>query len=219
MFVNRATLRSFNHSLNQSAVRVLGRNPAQDLTRGLAAVRPCNDNQRLLSTASRRRVRRPKLSCRWRTVPAGGLECVWQTDRQAASAGEEPGISRKWLPRWIGICGFPATINVAGKLHCAVIRSERLDSIRASFFNSNRSGVSVFLIGKRESGATLAWSLVRSCPRNCQRRAIFPTCHWALPSKVWEGGKWRRPASQETCWDDVIHPSRGARIWGGFPLR
>jgi hypothetical protein len=182
MFVNRTTLPNFNHPLGRNMARHL----RSSLARDLAAVRPRNDNQSALSTASFRRTRRPVLFCRWRTAPGGALECVWHRDIEAASAGEEPEICRldESLHRSNRHCGFPATIDVAGKLHCAVNPSERLDSPHGSFLNSTRSGASVCLAGKRESGATLARSLVRSCPRNYQRRATFPTCHWALPGKV-----------------------------------
>jgi hypothetical protein len=187
MFVNRATLRIFNHRLGGSVVRGLRTGAPGDL----AALRPCNDNQRA-STALFRRTRRPALFCRWRTAPGGALECVWHTDIEAASAGEAPGLCQldESLRRSNRHCGFPATIDVAGKLHCTVNPSQRLDSPRRSFLNSTRSGASVCLTGKRESGATLARSLVRSCYRDRQRRATFPTCHWALPGKVWEGGRW-----------------------------
>jgi hypothetical protein len=158
MFVNRATLRNFNHQLGRSMVWDLRAGAPRDP----AAVRPCNDNQRA-STASFRRTRRPVLFCRWRTAPGGALECVW--DIEAASAGEEPGLCQldESLRRSNRHCGFPATIDVAGKLHCAVNPSQRLDSPRRSFLYSTRSGASVGLTGKRESGATLARSLVRSC--------------------------------------------------------
>jgi hypothetical protein len=160
MILNHAPRLNFNRRFGRSAVRDRAHNPARDL----AAARPCNDNQHALSTASFRRRRRPALFCRWRTAPGGALECVWYTDVEPASAGEEPLICRldESLRR-------PVRIDVAGKLHCAVIQSERLDSLRAAFFNSTRSGASVCLTGNRESGATLAKSLVRSCPRNCQR--------------------------------------------------
>jgi hypothetical protein len=146
MFVNRATLRNFNHQLGRIMVRDLRASPARDL----ATVPPCNDNQRGLSTASFRRARRPMLFCRWRTAPGGALECVWHTDPEAASADEEPGLCRldESLRRSSRHCGFPATNDVAGKLHRAVNRSERLDSLCASFFNSTRSGASVYLTGK-----------------------------------------------------------------------
>jgi hypothetical protein len=185
MFVNRATLRNFNHRLGGSMVRHLRAGAPRDL----AAVRPCNDNQRA-SAALSRRTRRPVLFCRWRMAPGGALECVWHTDIEAASAGEEPGLCQldEALRRSSGHCGFPATIDVAGKLHCTVNPSQRLDSQRRSFLNSTRSGASVSLTGKRESG--VARSLVRSCLRNRQRRATFPTCHWALPGRVWESGRW-----------------------------
>jgi hypothetical protein len=181
MILNHAPRLNFNRLFDRTVLRDRGADSAQHLT----TFRPCNDNQRSLSTASFRRTRRPVLFCRWRKAPGGALECVWCKDVEAAGASEEPVICRlDESPR------RSVTVDVAGKLHCAVNRTERLDSLRASFFNSNRSGASVCLIGKRESGATLTWSLVRSCPRNCQRRAIFSTRHWALPSKVWEGRKW-----------------------------
>lgn len=94
MFANRATLQNFSRGLGRSAAR----NLAGNLVRDLAAVRPCNDNQRALSTASFRRTRRPMLFCRWRKTAAGALECVWRTEPQAASAGEEPGISHLGQP-------------------------------------------------------------------------------------------------------------------------
>ena len=186
MFINRAILRNFNHRLGRSVVRDLRASAPRDL----ATVRPCNDNQGALSTALFRRTRRPTLSCRWRLAPGGTLECVWHTDTEAASAGEEPGLCRldESLRQSDRHCGFAATINVAGKLHCGVNPSERLDSPRGSFLNSTRSGASVSLTGKRESG--VARSLVRSCLRNRQRRATFPTCHWALLGRVWESGRW-----------------------------
>jgi hypothetical protein len=154
MFINRATLRNFNHRLGRSVVRDLRASAPRDL----ATVRPCNDNQGALSTALFRRTRRPTLSCRWRLAPGGTLECVWHTDTEAASAGEEPGLCRldESLRQSDRHCGFAATINVAGKLHCGVNPSERLDSPRGSFLNSTRSGASI------------------CCPRNCQRRATFP---------------------------------------------
>jgi len=43
-------------------------------------------------------------------------------------------------------------------------------------------------------------------------------CHWILRRKIWEGGRRWRPASQETCLNDVILPPRGVRVWGGLPL-
>jgi hypothetical protein len=39
-----------------------------------------------------------------------------------------------------------------------------------------------------------------------------------LQCKTWEGGEGRRPASQETCLNDVILPACGVRARGGFPL-
>lgn len=161
MFVNRATLRIFNHRLGRSVVRDLHASAPRDL----AAVRPCNDNQRALSTALFRRFRRPVLFCRWRTAPGGALECVWHTDIEAGSGGEESGLCRLDRSPWRSNrhCGFPVTIDVAGKLHCAINPSVRLDSPRGSFLNSTHSDASDCLTGKRESGATLARSLVRSC--------------------------------------------------------
>ena len=140
MFVNRATLRNFNHRLGRSMVWDLRASAPRDL----AAVRPCNDNQRA-STASFRRTRRPVLFCRWRTAPGGALECVWHTDTEAASAGEQPGLCQldESLRRSNRHCGFPATIDVAGKLHCAVNPSQRLDSPCGSFLYSTRSGALV----------------------------------------------------------------------------
>jgi hypothetical protein len=154
MIINHAPRPNTKSWNDRSTIQDRARNTARDLT----SVRPCNDNQRALSTASFRRTRRPLLFCRWRTAPGGALECVWHMDIEAASAGEEPQICRldESLRRVDRHCGFPATIDVAGKLHYAVIQSERLDTLCASFFNSTRSGASVCLTGKRESGATLA---------------------------------------------------------------
>jgi hypothetical protein len=154
MFVNRTTLRNFNHPLGRNMARHL----RSSLARDLAAVRPCNDNQRALSTASFRRTRRPVLFCRWRTAPGGALECVWHRDVEAASAGEEPEICRlnESLCLSNRHCGFPATIDVAGKLHCAVNLSERLDSPRLPFLNSTRSGASVCLTGKKGNPVRLS---------------------------------------------------------------
>jgi hypothetical protein len=181
MILNHALRLNFNPRFGRSTVGDGTRNPAQELS----AVPPCNDNQRALFTASFRRTRRPVLFCRWRTAPGGALECVWYTDLEQASAGEEPLICRlgESLRR-------PLTNDVARKLHCTGNRTERLDSLRGSFFNSNRSGVPVCLTGKKESGATLTWSLVRSCPRNCQRRAILPNAPLGFAEQSLEGGKW-----------------------------
>jgi hypothetical protein len=180
MILNHALRLNFNPRFGRNTVGDGARNPAQDLY----AVRPCNDNQRALSTASVRRTRRPVLFCRWRTAPGGALECVWYTGVEPAGAAEEPLICRPESLR------RPVTIDVAGKLHCTVNRTERLDSLRASFFNSNRSGDPVCLAGKKESGATLTWSLVRSCPRNCQRRAILPNAPLGFAEQSLERGKW-----------------------------
>jgi hypothetical protein len=87
MFVNRATLRIFNHRLGRSVVRDLRGSAPRDL----ATVRPCNDNQRALSTALFRRTRRPTLSCRWRLAPSTGrLECFWQHDAEADDSSPNP---------------------------------------------------------------------------------------------------------------------------------
>jgi hypothetical protein len=104
MILNHAPRLNFNHWFDRIVVRDRGRNPVQDL----AAVRPCNDDQRALSTASFRRTRRPVLFCRWRTAPGGALECVWYTDVEAAGAGEEPVICRldESLQRSIVIAAF-----------------------------------------------------------------------------------------------------------------
>lgn len=104
MIVNHAQRLNFNCRFERSGVRDRVDNPARDLT----AVRPCNDNQRALSTTSFRRTRRPALFCRWRTAPGGTLECVWHTDIEASSAGEEPEICQlhESLRRSIGIAAF-----------------------------------------------------------------------------------------------------------------
>ena len=104
MIVNLALRLNFNRRFDRSGVR----HRARDLARDLTAVRPCNDNQRALSTASFRRIRRPVLFCRWRTAPGGALECVWLRDTRAAKAGEEPGICRldESLRRVFGIAAF-----------------------------------------------------------------------------------------------------------------
>jgi hypothetical protein len=108
MIVNHAPRLNFNGPFDGTRNRG-PRNPARDLT----AVRPCNDNQRALSTASFRRTRRPVLFCRWRMAPGGALECVWYTDTQSASAGEEPDICRldETLQRSIGIAAFPQPLT------------------------------------------------------------------------------------------------------------
>jgi len=90
MILNHALRLNFNCRFDRSTVRDGAHNP----TRDLAAVRPCNENQRVSSTASFRRTRRPVLFCRWRTAPGGVLECVWYTATPSASAGEEPQICR-----------------------------------------------------------------------------------------------------------------------------
>jgi len=124
MFTNRATLRNYNHRLGRSVVRGLAGNTAQDLT----IVRPCNDNQRPLSTAYLRRPRRPGLFCRWQKTAAGALECVWHAEPQAASDCEEPGISRSrqsignsvFRPRWTWPENYtPLSIVLSALTACA----------------------------------------------------------------------------------------------------
>jgi hypothetical protein len=105
MILNHAPRLNFNRRFARSTVRDGARNP----TRDLAAARPSNDNRPALSTTSSRRTRRPVLLCRWRTAPGGALECVWHTDTQSVSAGEEPQICRldELLQRANGIAPFP----------------------------------------------------------------------------------------------------------------
>ena len=87
MFVNRTTLRNFNHRLGSSMVRDLRASAPRDL----ATVRPCNDNHRALATASFLRTRRPTLSCHWRLAPSTGRpECFWQYDAEADDSLPSP---------------------------------------------------------------------------------------------------------------------------------
>jgi hypothetical protein len=83
MFAKRARLQNFNHGFGREH----------------AAVRPCNDNQPVRTSAVSRRIGRPVLFCRWRKTPTGSLECRWLTEPVAASSVEEPGIS------WFIACG------------------------------------------------------------------------------------------------------------------
>ena len=105
MFVNRATLRNFNRRL--SVARDLGTKPVRDL----AAVRPCNDNQRGFSTTSYPRIHRPALVCRWQKTVAGALECIWHIDADGESAAEDGGISR--LAGVCRIAGYPCFAAIA----------------------------------------------------------------------------------------------------------
>jgi hypothetical protein len=66
---------------------------------GSVAPTPSNDNTFGGPCAARpRRTRRPKLVCRWRPLPGGGLECRWNPEQAEGAATEEPD------PRWITGC-------------------------------------------------------------------------------------------------------------------
>jgi hypothetical protein len=99
--------------------------------------------------------------------------------------------------------------------------NERLDTDRVCLFHSHSSGVPVALVG--QEGIRCAESFRRRAnpelPPQLSAVSCFLKCHWALRCKVWEGGERRRPASQETCLNEVILPACGARVRGGFPLR
>jgi len=161
MILNHALRLNFNSRFGRSTVRDGARNPAREL----AAVRPCNDNQRASSTASFGRTRRPILSCRWRTAPGGALECVWYTATPSASAGEEPQICRldELLQRANGITPYPQLSTWPENYTVPSIEPSALTVYaRPSSIRIVRAGL---FDGKKESGATLAWSLVRSCPQ------------------------------------------------------
>lgn len=104
MIINHAPRPNTKSWVDRRTIQDRARNTARDLT----SVEPCNDNQLALSTVSFRRTRRPVLFCRWRMVAGGALECVWRTDIEAASAGEEPQICRwdesLWRPT--GVTAF-----------------------------------------------------------------------------------------------------------------
>jgi len=40
---------------------------------------------------------------------------------------------------------------------------------------------------------------IRSCPRNCRRRALLQSVTGPCTCRTWEGGEELKPASQETC--------------------
>src|ERR1700722_377580 len=73
---------------------------------------------------------------------------------------------------------------------------------------------------KRESGALRRFGgkTIPELPPQLSAASPSLTCHWALRCKAWEGREGRRPASQETCLNDVILPACGARVRGGLPL-
>jgi len=71
--------------------------PAPSLRRAvvrLAAPAPTNDN-RIHNTAASRRSRRPILTCHWRPVGGGRLECHWIVEFADLTATEEP--DGRWL--------------------------------------------------------------------------------------------------------------------------
>ena len=98
-------------------------------------------------------------------------------------------------------------------------RNPRLDPSELCAFNSRCSGAPVALIGQKGSrcvGPLWRHSNSGAAPATVGGEAFSDVCHWALRSKVWEGGEGRRPASQETCLNEVILPTRGARVGAGF---
>lgn len=168
--------------------RLLNHGGGFGLPHAAVAVRPCNDNQSVRLVAPRPRKRRPVLFWRWHVTPAGRLEGSWHE----GSAAEELGISwpggAVYRANWMSIT--PRRGQRGEKT------TQRRQSTWSALTDSGRPhsihGVQVRrFVGpaKRESGATRICGLIRSCPRNCQRRAVFRMCHWALRSKVWEGGQ------------------------------
>jgi hypothetical protein len=97
----------------------------------------------------------------------------------------------------------------------------RLDTGRAGSSYSHSSGVLTALVSQEGIRCVSPFRRRGNSGAAPQLSAVSRSlkCHWALRCEVWEGGERRRPASQETCLNDVILPACGVRARGGLPLR
>src|SRR6516165_2054960 len=116
---------------------------------------------------------------------------------------------------------IPAAGRCSLKCHtlrgkCHTLRgNERqgVDKAGVAFFHYQRSGAPVALTGLKGNPVSNP-----ELPPQLSAASPSPGCHWALHGKAREGGEGSRPASQETCLNDVILPACGACAWGGLPL-